>query len=355
MTPMTSKERFNRILQHKDADRVPIWDFPWPGTLARWRQEGLPENVDFVDYFGFDKVARITVDNSPQYEAHTLEETREHRVYSTSWGAVQKDFKNQDSTPQFLEYSITTPDKWREAKQRMKPSPERIPWDYLKANYKKWRAEGYWVDAKLNFGFQTVEAFLLGAERMLIALLEDPEWCVEMFNHYLDVDIALYEQVWDAGYHFDAITWTDDLGYKNGMFFSPKIYRELLKPVQKRAVDWAHRKGAMVRCHSCGNINTVVPDLVDLGIDLLHPLEVKVGMDPLNIKRVHGDRLAIHGGLNAMLWKDLNAITAEIERLVPALMESGGYVFAADHSIPNDVSFENMKAIVELAKKIGTY
>ena len=111
----------------------------------------------------------------------------------------------------------------------------------------------------------------------------------------------------------------------------------------------------MVRCHSCGNINTVVPDLVDLGIDLLHPLEVKVGMDPLNIKRVHGDRLASHGGLNAMLWKDLNAITAEIERLVPALMESGGYVFAADHSIPNDVSFENMKAIVELAKKIGTY
>ena len=169
------------------------------------------------------------------------------------------------------------------------------------------------------------------------------------------MEIALFEEVWAAGYHFDSITWTDDLGYKNGMLFSPKTYRELVAPVHKRAVDWAHSKGAKVRCHSCGNINAVLADLVEIGIDLIHPLEVKAGMDPLKVKSDYGNRLAIHGGLNAMLWNDLDAITAEIERLVPLLMQSGGYIFAADHSIPNDVSFENMKAIIELAKRVGRY
>ena len=183
MGEMTSRERFFRILQHQEADRVPIWDFPWPGTLTRWRQEGLPADTDFEGYFGLDRVARITVDNSPQFEERTIEETDEYRVYTTKWGATQKDFKTRDSTPQFLHYSITTPDEWREAKQRMKPAAERIPWDYLRANYKRWREQGQWVDAKLNIGFQTVEAFLVGTERLLIALLEDPEWCVEMFNH----------------------------------------------------------------------------------------------------------------------------------------------------------------------------
>jgi uroporphyrinogen decarboxylase len=352
---MTSKERFARMLEHREADRVPIWDFPWPGTLARWHREGLPENADFVEYFDLDRVARIMADNSPRYEERTLEETDEYRVYTTKWGATQKEFKIEDSTPQFLDYLVTTPEGWKEAKLRMVPCDDRIPWEYLRSNYKKWKQEGYWIDAKLSFGFQMVEAYLVGTERLLMAMIENPEWCADMFNHYLDVDMALYDRLWAAGYEFDSITWTDDLGYKNGMLFSLKMYRELVKPVHKRAVDWAHSKGAKVRCHSCGNINAVIGDLVEIGIDLIHPLEVKAGMDPAKIKQVYGKSLAIHGGLNAMLWKDLDAISAEIERLVPVLKQGGGYVFAADHSIPNDVSFENIKTIIELAKKTGRY
>jgi uroporphyrinogen decarboxylase len=84
-------------------------------------------------------------------------------------------------------------------------------------------------------------------------------------------------------------------------------------------------------------------------------MEVKAGMDPLEMKKRFGGSLVLHGGINAVLWKDLDAVTAEMERLVPVLKKDGGYIFAADHSIPNDVSFENIKAIIALAKKLGAY
>ena len=100
---------------------------------------------------------------------------------------------------------------------------------------------------------------------------------------------------------------------------------------------------------------TLVDELVDIGIDCLNPLEVKAGMEPLTLKRKYGDRLVLHGGINAVLWDNRDAIVSEIERVVPALKENGGYIFSSDHSIPNSVSLENMRAIVDTVKRAGTY
>jgi uroporphyrinogen decarboxylase len=284
-----------------------------------------------------------------------VEETDEYKIYTTKWGATQKEFKQADSTPEFLAYTMTTPEKWQEAKRRMTACDDRIPWDYLRENYPKWRNAGCWIDAKLFFGFDSAHAMSVGFETFLAAMIEQPEWCADMFNHYLDLSLELQDRVWEAGYTFDSITWTDDLAYKNGPFFSLDMYRTLLKPVQRRAVEWAHAKGAKVRCHTDGNINALLPDLVDLGIDILHPLEVKVGVSALEVKKKWGSQLTIHGALDARLWSNVDAIEAEIQRLVPTLKQSGGYIFASDHSIPNSVSFQNIKAIVEFAKKYGSY
>ena len=80
-----------------------------------------------------------------------------------------------------------------------------------------------------------------------------------------------------------------------------------------------------------------------------------MGMDALEVKQKYGRQVTIHAALDARLWSDLEAIAAEIQRLVPVLKESGGYIFASDHSIPSTVSFENIQAIVALAKQYGSY
>ena len=133
------------------------------------------------------------------------------------------------------------------------------------------------------------------------------------------------------------------------------MYRQMVKPFHARAAKWAHDKGIYARLHSCGDIMTLVPDIIDAGLDALNPLEVKAGVDSLKLKKKFGDKIVLHGGINAVHWKDADRIIAEINEKVPVLKENGGYIFSSDHSIPNDVSLENMKLIVEAAKKAGAY
>jgi len=355
MKPMTSHERFSRIYAHKDADRIPISDQPWRGTIQRWHREGLPAGMSYIDYFDLDHVVQISVDNSPRYPVRVLEENDDWTIETTPWGVTLRQFKALDSTPEFLDFKITTPDSWIEAKARMTASPDRINWRELQKNYRKWREQGAWIQGGLWFGFDVTHSWMTGTETLLIAMIEEPEWCVDMFNHYLDTGLALLDQVWDAGYHFDCITWPDDMGYRQHQFFSLDMYRELLKPIQKRAIEWAHAHGIKAHLHSCGDINPIVPELIEIGLDALNPLEVKAGMNPVGLKQVYGRDLVFHGGINAVLWDDREKIEAEMRRVIPVMKESGGYIFASDHSIPNTVSFDNFRKIIELVRELGSY
>ncbi len=352
---MTAYERFSRMFRHEEADRIPIIDSPWAGTIRRWRAEGMPANVDWRDYFDVDKRESIGVDITPRYEEKVLEETERYKIVTTKWGVTLKRFNELDSTPEFLDYKVTTPEAWEEAKARMTLDDDRIPWAGLKKNYDRWRAEGRWIEAGFWFGFDVTHSWMAGTETILIAMYEEPEWVVDMFNTYLDRCIALFERVWDAGYRFDAIYWPDDMGYKGTTFFSNEMYRELLKPVHRRAVEWAHNRGIYAHLHSCGNVMSRIDDLVEIGIDCLNPLEVKAGMEPLTLKEKYGGKLTLHGGINAVLWDDRDAIVSAIEQTVPVLKQNGGYIFSSDHSIPNAVSLENMTAIIEAVKRAGKY
>ena len=355
MPELTSHERFQRMYEHREADRIPIIDGPWGATIERWQREGMPQDTDYVEFFGLDRVAGIGVDNSPRYPHQVIEETDDYAIYTSAWGVTLKNWKHMASTPEFLDFTIKDPDTWRAAKERMTPTRDRIPWDRLEQHYRTWREQGYWIQAGLWFGFDVTHAWAVGTERLLMALLDEPDWCVEMFNHFLDVDLALLDQVWDAGYRFDCVSWPDDMGYKYHQFFSLRTYREIVKPVHQRAVEWAHARDIKAELHSCGNVLPFVPELVRIGLDALNPLEVKAGMDPVELKRNYGDRLVLHGGINAVLWDDIGAIEAEMRRVVPALKQGGGYVFSSDHSVPSSVSLENFRRIVELAKELGSY
>lgn len=352
---MNTRERVTRMFEHREADRVPVTDIAWQGAIARWKREGMPADADYVNFFGLDRMMLLYADNSPRFEAKVLEETDRYRIYTTSWGTTQKEFKELDSTPEFLDFTIHDPDSWRKAKERITPSDDRINWAYLEKNYRRLREEGAWMAADLYFGFDWMHSWVVGTENILIALIEEPEWCVEMFHHFLDTHLALFDRMWEKGYEFDAIRWPDDLGYKGTTFFSVDMYRELLKPVHKKAIDWAHKKGIKACMHSCGQITGFIPDFIDIGLDCLNPLEVKAGVDPVAVKKQYGDKLVLHGGANAALFHDREAFEAQMREIFPAMKENGGYIFSSDHSVPPQVSLEDYRHIVELAKELGKY
>ncbi|NLL82888.1 MAG: hypothetical protein GX230_01435 [Lentisphaerae bacterium] len=354
-TVMTAAERFTRMYQHQEADRIPVIDLPWSATIERWQSEGMPCDIDYCDFFGLDKVVHYLPDNSPRYEAKTIEETDEYHIYTSSWGVTQKSWKHMASTPEFLDFTIKDRESWSQAKERMTPTRDRINWSYLADNYPRWQREGYWIEGGLWFGFDVTHSWAVGTERVLMALVEDPEWCIDMFGHYLQVGLSLLDQMWEAGYRFHCISWPDDMGYKNNQFFSLQTYRDLLKPFHKQAVAWAHAKGIKARLHSCGNITPFIPELVEIGMDGLNPLEVKAGMDPLHIKHRYGKDLLLHGGINAVLWDKPEQIRAEMAAVIPELKKGGGYIFSSDHSVPSSVSLDDFRNIVNLAKELGSY
>ncbi len=355
MTKLTTRQRFQRMFAHQDADRVPVLGAPWGSTLERWRREGMPADADFSAYFDLDRVVGVGGDTSPRYAAKVIEETKDYIVRYDSWGTTAKNWKHASSTPHWIARTIVDRASWARAKARMVMTPDRIEWDYLAKHYPEWRKQDCWIQGGLWFGFDVTHARIVGTERFLIWMADDPELVRDIFNTELDCSLQLLEMLWSRGYTFDSIFWCDDLGYRNGTFFSVPMYREILKPVQKRAIEWAHAKGIVAHLHSCGNINAFVPELVDIGLDALNPLEIKAGMDPVQLKKTSGDRLVLHGGLNAMLWDNPELIAAEIRRLLPILKQNGGYLCQEDHSIPDSVSLEDYRRILQIVKELGRY
>lgn len=356
MKELTTRERMLRTYRREEIDRILMVDSAWAGTVRRWQREGMPVGVDWQDHFGYDKIVRVCPDNSPRFPQRVIEENERYSIVTTKWGTTQKNFKELDSTPECLGFHYDTSDKWPEAKAKMlEYHDNRIPWDYLKKNYPIWKAEGRFLQLVVWFGFDVAHSRLTGTENFLVGMYEEPEWITDIIDTYLTTSLDLCQKILDAGYEFDGIFWYDDMGYKNSTFFSPAMYREILKPFHKKAVDWAHERGMVTELHSCGFIEPLLPDLVDIGLEMLNPLEIKAGMDPARLKATYGQSLAFHGGINAQWWDDIDRVCAEMERIIPIMKEGGGYVFASDHSIPNSVSYENMKIISELAHKIGKY
>ena len=355
MTELTTRDRMQRAFEHQEADRVPMLASPWGTTLERWRREGLPQDVDFAEYVGLDQTVGIGGDLSPRYEEKTVEETDDYVIRFDAWGTTAKNWKHATSTPHWMDRTVVDRASWETTKARLVMAPDRVDWARLEQHYPEWRAKGWWIRGHPYFGFDVTHARIVGTERFLTWMADDPDLVIDMFTTQLDFSLQLLDMIWDRGYTFDSIFWCDDMGYRNGTFFSVDMYRRLLKPVQKRAVEWAHAKGIVAHLHSCGNINAFVPELVDIGLDALNPLEVKAGMDPVHIKQTFGDKLVLHGGLNAMLWDDIDATEAEIRRLLPTLKQHGGYIFQEDHSVPDSVSLKDFRRIVALARELGTY
>jgi uroporphyrinogen decarboxylase len=355
MAKMSSYERMKRVYDHQEPDRVPIIDSPWGTTLRRWRAEGLPEAVSWVEYFDLDRPGGVGVDTSPRFEHRVIEQTEEYIVEHNSWGVTTKNFKKTTSTPQDIDFTIRDRATWADAKKRLTPTDDRIDWKHLEAHYASMRQQQLWISAGAWFGYDIVNARMVGTENLLIGMADDPDWVRDMLDTLCDLALTLFDRVWDAGYTFDEIQWPDDMGYRNGLLFSKAMWADMVRPYQKRTIDWAHAKGIKAQIHSCGNIMELVPELVDLGLDVLNPLEVKAGMDPVSIKQRYGTRLATRGGFDVRNWSAWDTAEAEIRAKLPVLMAGSGYVFSSDHSIPDSVSFDTMGRIIHLVKELATY
>jgi uroporphyrinogen decarboxylase len=200
-----------------------------------------------------------------------------------------------------------------------------------------------------------------GFDTFLLDLALQPAFAEELLDRILDVEIGIVSTFLDAvGPYLDVIAFKDDIGMQGGPLISPAMFRRFIKPRVKKLIEAIQtRTKAKIWFHSCGSAYYAIPDLIELGIDVLNPVQVMArDMDPARLKREFGRNLSFWGAIDTqrvLPFGTPDEVIAEVKQRLRELAPGGGYVLASVHNIEADVPGENVWAMFQAAQTWGRY
>jgi uroporphyrinogen decarboxylase len=379
---MTSRERLRAVLNHKEADRIPL-DLG-AGKCCKFHI-GMYKKL--LDYFGIkDKTIRIHDKESQSvFACDELLEKLECDVRIPYWllqGIVQEEWEDE-------EYWYMR-NEWRTVSRMPKKgalyydavefpfagifdSDEELNWDYppprpitpdLVSQAKAYHEAGYPVVAE-HYGFGMLQngSKLFGYEDCLMMFASEDERVIQHMEKELAGKMKHWDNVAEAfgPDGIDVVCESDDLGTQSGPFIAPTMFRNLIKPYYKKLFDHIHKKlNAKIFLHSDGSIVDLLPDLIEIGVDILNPVQASAkGMDPSYLKKEFGKDLVFWGaGIDTQRTLPAGSpaqIRDEVKRNIDTLAPGGGFVFAAVHNVQSDVPVENFIAMWEAFKEFRNY
>jgi len=342
---MTSRARVLAGLRRQPVDRVPIYMWLHPETARHLGQvlEIPPARV--AEALG-DDVRQMWVNNN--YAMCGVVHAHDGDGHTDPWGIrwVQEGSFNQirqfplatASLKEVLDYAFP----WEAVDALLAPMAEtaRHAGDYfLGCDVSPCVFEMYWR--------------LRGMEATMMDLAAEPEVAEQLLGRCADFAVHLSEL---AGTRFPLDwLWTgDDVAGQQQMLLSPALWRTLVKPHLRRVVAVGKARGLPVAFHCCGALYPIIPDLIEIGIDVLNPVQCNCpGMEPLALKREFGAHLAFMGGVDTqdlLPYGDVDAVRRATARLLEGMTaDGGGYILAASHTIPPETPDANIFAMYEVA------
>ena len=199
-------------------------------------------------------------------------------------------------------------------------------------------------------------ANLLGFERALMEMALHPnllEYCHAAINEFF---VEMTDRTLRAAQgRIDIICVQDDFGTQRGKLISLEMYRRFFKPYHKRIFEVAKRHGARIMQHSCGAVFDFIPDFIEIGVDILDPIQTTaIGMDARQLKREFGRDLCFHGGIdvqNILVHGTPAAVRRHLDELVDTLGQGGGFILAPSHYIHGDAPLENILTVFDHVAK----
>jgi len=193
--------------------------------------------------------------------------------------------------------------------------------------------------------------FMRGMEPLLLDLATSPRFVVRLLRGLADYILETMEILF-ARFRFDGVMLSDDYGTQRGMLISPSHWRTFVKPLLAEIYALAKKHGRTLLHHSCGNVSAIIGDLVEIGLDVLHPIQPEA-MDIFRLKREFGAELTFCGGIRT---QDLlprgtpQQVRDEVKRLKEVMGKGGGYILEPGITLQADVPLANLVAMIEEAR-----
>jgi len=383
--PMTSRERVLTAIHHEQPDRVPliigvsnatgIKMKPYRGIkeiigvqapdnyIYDWPELGTAE-IDEETMRRLHSDVRGVLDLEPEKVRKRNRERDPHSDCINSWGSGQTEISAGDWYPGVhpLPEARTVEDLDLYQGWPDMSDPTRIA--HVRDASKRLAEENQYAILAtpwLLFPFERAHA-MQGMEAFLLNMALEPDfaralmeriagYCKQLMGRFLE----------ELGDNVDIIKIGDDLGTQTSLMISPKMYREILKPIHADFISFIKaRTKAKIFFHSCGDVAPLIEDFIEIGVDILNPIQTSSGSmsDLPSLKKRFGSNIVFCGGIDThriLPFGSVEEVRQEVQRVIQILGPGGGCMIGAVHTVMNDVPPENVLAMVDAAEEFGHY
>lgn len=386
----SSRQRLLTTLEHQEPDRVPLdlgstqvtgitagayrnlrkhlglgeEDLKWTDVI---QQLVLP-GEDVLDYLNVDTRGLFPLTSSNWKVYEKLTDAGEYWSYLDEWGITHhfpkqgghwfsvvasplEDVDPQVATIETLDY------RWPYSASRQRIAGLRKLATAYRARQQAVVLRGFCA------GIFEMTQRLRGMENAMIDTLAFPEFSDALAGRLADIKIAFWEMALsELGDLVDVVIEADDFGTQESQLISPDQFRQRYKPHERRVLEAIKARAPHVKIlfHSCGSVREIIPDLIEIGVDILNPVHTTAaGMEPKQLKKDFGDDLCFWGGgidtQRILPYGSPQEVADDVRRNLDALAPGGAYVFNTIHNIQSEVPPENIMAMWEALRKYGVY
>jgi uroporphyrinogen decarboxylase len=358
-TGMTSRERVLTALHHEEPDRVPVQvDFTPEAAEKLSRHVGLDNSV-VEAYSGLTSELPLAMEHDLLVAWHGIATSYylnpDRPEYVCEWGIKWKwvDIPGGRYT-EMAEPPLAVDGRLRDYRC---PDP-REQWRYRAAKeliHRFGRTHAI-VGAMPCTTFEACW-YLRGLERFLVDLVANQDFAVELLDKICRFQLVTGQTL--AGLGVDILWLGDDFGTQSSMIISPETWRKFFKPRYAKLIQAfkAVKPDVKIAYHSDGNIEAILPEFIEVGVDILNAVQPRA-MDPARLKKKYGKRMSFWGAVDiqeVLPHGTPEQVEAEVEERIRTLGVGGGYVLAPSHNIQPDVPLRNILSFYQAARKHGRY
>ena len=346
------KERVLAALHLEEPDVIPIFELAINAPVCK---EILGRPIRVSSYLVFDAKDYYNVyrgfglDGMTLWDVGLPIEHLDEETYIDDWSRVWKRSEHSQVT-YYIRGEINSPEDFEEFSPPDPFDPKRL--DCLERIIKM-NTKGLAIVGGIHDAYE-IPSMMRGVSNFLLDYYKNPSFAKETVETSTKYNIELAKAMIDLG--VDAIMSGDDYASNQGPMMSPKHFKEFVVPYLKKIVDVVHRGGVPFIKHTDGYLWPILDDIINTGIDALHPIEPQAGMRLKEVKDKYGNAVCVMGNVDVAYVLPLGTVeetVSEVKRCIREAASGGGYILSSSNSIHDCVKVENFKAMIDAARKYG--